>query len=138
MKTDHPAEKLLKRAKLSVTRQRVAVLELFLAVQHPMTPHEVHQELEHREEEPCDPVTVYRVLEALTRKELLTQVPSTDRHSYFCLSDRLQGMHAHQYCPQCRSMRCVESPLPIPSEPKIAHMHVVLSGTCAQCDETSA
>ena len=40
-----PAEKLLKEVNLSLTRQRVAVLELFLKEEHPMTPHEVRERL---------------------------------------------------------------------------------------------
>ena len=71
-----PAEKLLKEVNLSLTRQRVAVLELFLKEEHPMTPHEVRERLE--DQEHVDQVTIYRVLEALARTRLLTQVPSTD------------------------------------------------------------
>ena len=41
-----PAEKLLKEVNLSLTRQRVAVLELFLKEEDPMTPHEVREILE--------------------------------------------------------------------------------------------
>ena len=44
-----PAEKLLKEVNLSLTRQRVAVLELFLKEEHPMTPHEVRKILEEQE-----------------------------------------------------------------------------------------
>ena len=44
-----PAEKLLKEVNLSLTRQRVAVLELFLKEEHPMTPHEVREILEVQE-----------------------------------------------------------------------------------------
>jgi predicted HTH transcriptional regulator len=68
-----PAEKLLKEVNLSLTRQRVAVLELFLKEEHPMTPHEVREILE--DQEHVDQVTIYRVLEALVRTRLLTQVP---------------------------------------------------------------
>ena len=127
-----PAEKLLKEVNLSLTRQRVAVLELFLKEEHPMTPHEVREILE--DQEHVDQVTIYRVLEALVRTRLLTQVPSTDRNSYYCLAERLQGLHAHLYCNLCRRMLCVESPLAAQTE-RGEELHVVLSGTCTQCDQ---
>jgi Fe2+ or Zn2+ uptake regulation protein len=127
-----PAEKLLKEVNLSLTRQRVAVLELFLKEEHPMTPHEVREILE--DQEHVDQVTIYRVLEALVRTRLLTQVPSTDRNSYYCLAERLQGLHAHLYCNLCRRMLCVESPLAAQTE-RSEELHVVLSGTCTQCDQ---
>jgi Fur family ferric uptake transcriptional regulator len=126
------AEKLLKEVNLSQTRQRAAVLELFLREEHPMTPHEVREILE--EQEPVDQVTVYRVLEALVRTRLLTQVPSTDRNSYYCLAERLQGLHAHLYCNLCRRMLCVESPMPAQTE-RGRELHVVLNGTCTKCDQ---
>lgn len=125
------AEQLLKEVHLSVTRPRIAILELFLREEHPMTPHEVREALEALEA--MDQVTVYRVLEALVRTRLLTQVPSTDRNSYYCLAERLQGLHAHLFCNHCRRMRCVESPLAVPL-PQGQELHVVLSGTCPQCD----
>ena len=127
-----PAEKLLKEVNLSLTRQRVAVLELFLREEHPMTPHEVWEIL--KDQEHVDQVTIYRVLEALVRTRLLTQVPSTDRNSYYCLAERLQSLHAHLYCNLCRRMLCVESPLSAQTERK-EELHVVLSGTCTQCDQ---
>ena len=127
-----PAEKLLKEVNLSLTRRRVAVLELFLKEEHPMTPHEVREILEDQEQ--VDQVTIYRVLEALVRTRLLTQVPSTDRNSYYCLAERLQCLHAHLYCNLCRRMLCVESPLAAQTQ-RGEELHVVLSGTCTQCDQ---
>ena len=127
-----PAEKLLKEVNLSLTRQRLAVLELFLKEEHPMTPHEVREILD--DQEHVDQVTIYRVLEALVRTRILTQVPSTDRNSYFCLAERLHGLHAHLYCNLCRRMLCVESPVSAGTE-RGKELHVVLSGTCTRCDQ---
>jgi len=127
-----PAEKLLKEVNLSLTRQRLAVLELFLKEKHPMTPHEVREILD--DQEHVDQVTIYRVLEALVRTRILTQVPSTDRNSYFCLAERLHGFHAHLYCNLCRRMLCVESSVSAGTE-RGKELHVVLSGTCTRCDQ---
>ena len=127
------AEKLLKEVNLSITRQRLAVLELFLKEEHPMTPHEVREILD--DQEHVDQVTIYRVLEALVRTRILTQVPSTDRNSYFCLAERLHGLHAHLYCNLCHRMLCVESPVSAGTTERGKELHVVLSGTCTRCDE---
>ena len=128
-----PAEKLLKEVNLSLTRQRLAVLELFLKEEHPMTPHEVREILD--DQEHVDQVTIYRVLEALVRTRILTQVPSTDRNSYYCLAERLYGLHAHLYCNLCHRMLCVESPVSAGTTERGKELHVVLSGTCTRCDE---
>ena len=127
-----PAEKLLKEVNLSLTRQRLAVLELFLKEEHPMTPHEVRETLD--DQERFDQVTIYRLLEALVKTRILTQVPSTDRNSYYCLAERLHAFHAHLYCSLCRRMLCVESPVSVGPE-RGKELHIVLSGTCTQCDQ---
>jgi len=140
---DVPA--LLRKAGLSPTRNRLVVLSILTAASTPLSAKEIIQTLEDRPGAAMNRVTIYRILEALVERCVLTRLACPDRVDRFCLGETpLHPEHAHFYCQRCGSLRCL-GPERVPTEivrrkaaqdpccGRIEATQVLLAGICTAC-----
>ena len=101
-------EKTLARWKKTghrMTKNRAAVLELFLTEEHPIAADEIQKKLK-RKRITSNLSTIYRELEFLTNEEVIHEVKLQDKKRLFELS--FKKHHHHLYCLKCESIEEVE------------------------------
>jgi Fur family ferric uptake transcriptional regulator len=133
------AESLVQRTGARVTRQRVAVLAVLLAAPRALTHHEVEKRA-HRGLG-MDRVTVYRVLEWLTARNLAHRIAGDDRVWRFnAAEDEAEGGHAHAHfkCNGCGEVTCLDGvraarSIRLPSGYHPQEVDLTVKGLCVEC-----
>ena len=131
-------QKILRASKLRGTAARLAVFEVLLDADKPLSPIEIH-ELAGRKP---DLASVYRALEAFMKIELVKLVPRGFK-PFYELGDAFEPHHHHVVCEKCGKIVAV-------SDDKIERIvrkvtiesgmtpttHVIeLYGICAKCNK---
>lgn len=136
------AEESIRRTGSRVTSARVHVLATLLEAGRALSHHEVEQAL--ARQGPVDRVTVYRVLEWLTRNELAHKIAGDDRVWRFNAgSDAHSGQHAHFTCKQCHRVLCLDD-IPVDFRPRLPggysgeQIEVNVKGVCDDCGPRAA
>lgn len=127
---------ILHQRGLKATAPRLQIMQVLQQVDHPLTPTMVYTLVKEQFESAPDPVSIYRVLEELQKRQIIVNIPSTGRNSFYCLTGR-ESIHAHGYCGNCEQMRClpqVEAPV-IQSSFAGQQVHVVAEGLCENCTQ---
>lgn len=131
------AEESIRRTGSRVTSARVQVLATLLEADRALSHHEVEQAL--ARQRPVDRVTVYRVLEWLTRNELAHKISGDDRIWRFNAgADAHTSQHAHFTCKQCRRVLCLDD-IPADFRPRLPggysgeEVEVNVKGVCDDC-----
>ena len=89
----------LRRSGYKLTPQRLAIINVISSTHDHLTPHAIYERVK-REYPAIGLVTVYRVLDMLTKLELLCRVHAENRcRSY--LMRRPTGHHHHIVCSKC-------------------------------------
>lgn len=132
-------EQILQEHQLKKTPIRVAVLELFLEVNHGLSPAEINKQLATSH----DRVTIYRTLNKFEEKGMLHRVPDADSGlryalcSQHCPDEAHLDYHAHFICRQCQNTFCLENvAVPSTSFPKhvqVEEVQYTLTGLCEGC-----
>ncbi len=133
------AEALVQRTGARVTRQRVEVLAVLLAAPRALTHHEV-EKLVNRGVG-MDRVTVYRVLEWLTSRDLAHKIAGDDRVWRFNAADDEPGhghAHAHFKCNGCGEVICLDEvkaarSVRLPSGYRPLAVELTVKGLCIEC-----
>lgn len=133
-----PVNAILKKNQLSVTEPRKKILELFLNSQGALA----HADIEKKNRENFDRVTVYRTLQLFLNKGIIHSIPSADNAIRYalckeCTEDHHHDDHIHFLCRECGNTICLEDvhipsvvlPLGFRSE----RIEMVVSGTCKDC-----
>jgi Fur family ferric uptake transcriptional regulator len=135
---DHPA--LLRTAGLAPTRNRLAVLAVLTRSHAPLTTREVLDGLDASAGSAMNRVTVYRIMELLAQKGVLTRLACPDRVDRYCLGvSPLHPSHAHFFCQNCGEMRCLRPDsvrLETDQDASLGQVEgaqVLLAGTCSRC-----
>jgi Fur family transcriptional regulator, ferric uptake regulator len=134
--TENQFEEVLHNAELKITRSRMEVLRLFYKIKKPVTHHYVMDNLPL--EENWDRVTIYRTLSEFSEKNILRQLISSDRLSYFELKKE-NHYHGHFVCNQCGSIECLNEKIITvsfkieDSKYKIDSYEILLTGICGDC-----
>lgn len=135
---DSPA--LLRTAGLSPTRNRLAVLTVLTRSPAPLTTRDILDGLDASAGSSMNRVTVYRILELLTHKGVLTRLACPDRVDRYCLgASPLHPDHAHFYCQSCGNMRCLQPDcvrLETARDASLGQVEiaqVLLAGICPAC-----
>lgn len=131
---------LLRKAGLEPTPNRLAVLAVLTRSGSPMAAREVGESLDTLPGAAMNRVTVYRILELLAARGVLTRLACPDRVDRYCLgASPLHPGHAHFFCQSCGDMRCLR-PDCVRLEAdqdascgRIEMAQVLLAGTCASC-----
>lgn len=130
------SETLIRATGARVTRARMRVLATLLAAERALTHHEVEERLGRMHD--IDRVTVYRVLDWLTHRQLAHKIAGDDRIWRFNAREHEEHHHAHFSCTECGTVVCLGAmgvrPSPrLPAGFRTGHVEVTVKGTCASC-----
>lgn len=131
------ADTRLRRIRARVTRARVAVLAALLAAERALTHREVERRI--RRNLGIDRVTIYRVLEWLTARDLAHKISDDDRVWRFIAAREERGRrHAHFKCSRCGGVTCLDGAaavrsVPVPSGFRSQEIELTVKGLCAGC-----
>ncbi|MCE2948638.1 MAG: Fur family transcriptional regulator [bacterium] len=129
------AEQLIRATGARVTQGRILVLEVLQAAGRALT----HHEIEAAVAGPLDRVTVYRVLDWLTREQIAHKIPGDDRVWRFTIAGQKQAHHhAHFQCTDCSQVICLDD-VPSTLRPRLpagyrsVGVEVTVKGQCKAC-----
>lgn len=88
-----------------MTKNRIALLELFLNEEHPLSAEEIQKKLK-RKRVTADPSTIYRELDFLAQETVIQEVKLHSKKRFFELS--FKSHHHHLVCLNCESIEEVE------------------------------
>lgn len=131
------AEDLIRHTGARVTTARVQVLAALLKAGRALTHHEIESLLNRAYA--IDRVTVYRVLEWLTRQRLAHKISGDDRVWRFNVADEEHaGQHAHFKCNCCSRVFCLKDmgnsySVKLPSGYRAQQLELTVKGLCAEC-----
>ncbi|MEW6352692.1 MAG: transcriptional repressor [Pseudomonadota bacterium] len=131
------AEDMIRHTGARVTTARVQVLAALLEAGRALTHHEIESRLGRAHA--IDRVTVYRVLEWLTRQRLAHKIPGDDRVWRFNVADEEHaGQHAHFKCNCCCRVFCLKDTggscsVKLPPGYSAQRFELTVKGLCAQC-----
>lgn len=137
MKSCDLAKQLVRQTGARVTRPRIQVLAALLQAQRALTHHDIERRL--RRARGIDRVTIYRVLEWLTRQGLAHRVVLGERSWRFdAVLPRRAHRHAHFQCGHCGTVECLEG---VEEPPKVTlpqgyrgdDIELTVKGACARC-----
>jgi len=132
--------RLLRRAELRVTPQRVLLLEIIRDSAGHLDADEIYSLARDRHPR-ISLSTVYRTLSLLKEVGLVRELDFDEEHHHYELCDTGEGKHYHLYCLGCGNVIEFESPLVKELQEHLAQEHdfeimdcqVVVSGYCARC-----
>ncbi len=130
---DSRAVELLREASTRVTVGRIAILELLLRCKDPLSAAEVHEALDVRAP---DRVTIYRSLEALAERGLISIVVATDRIRRYVIRRTSGEARVRFRCSVCKGITVLPAVLPeLPalSNCSIERQTLNVAGVCSGC-----
>lgn len=130
---------ILKNANLRQTHPRLAILEVLMEADGPITQQQITDSLS---ESAPDKVTIYRVLKCLMEKEIVHKAFVKKRTAFFELAHNCSKTqcHPHFTCTSCGKTFCIKNakiPLAEINEEGfiITHQKVALEGLCPECNK---
>ena len=98
--------RLMDRAGLGPTSNRLRVMEVIGSTSGPVKAQEIHRIVNRTH--PINRVTVYRILDLLVEKGLVDRISGGGRSFYYGLApNENHAAHPHFYCTRCGSMQCL-------------------------------
>jgi len=134
----------LKDAKLSRTPQRVAVLNILIRSDRPVSAGNILKMMDDRQK--INKVTVHRILSCFKKRGIIRKIPTGNGTNYYEMACHHSPVHAHFYCTSCRIMTCLE-PLTIsqtwnwlarPHNFTIEGINVIITGLCENCQKAKS
>lgn len=133
-------EEVLNAHKISVTKIRKEVLNLFIDKDYALSHHEVMDLLP----EPFDRVTIYRTLHKFEESGILHKVNDESGTGKFALCHDCDDkghndQHIHFHCHHCGKIFCLDDPtiasFNLPKGFKLNDVSIDLKGVCNQCSD---
>ncbi len=132
---------VLKDAKLSRTSQRVAVLDMLINAERPLTVIQIFRNINFHQK--IHKVTIYRILSSFVAKDIARGIPTDEGINYYEMACRHNPVHAHFYCKSCKKMFCLD---PATSSRaielfadlngfKIEALSLNITGVCSNCNK---
>jgi Fur family ferric uptake transcriptional regulator len=127
---------------LRPTTVRLAVLEILGASPRALRAQEILEALQTRRR--VNKVTVYRILEDFTRREMVRRLSLEGRVCHYELACEHHPPHPHFQCQACREIQCL-APVPLarmwselqgPVGNRADHIEIRVEGLCHKCRET--
>jgi Fur family transcriptional regulator, ferric uptake regulator len=127
-------EEVLKQHQLRITKQRIEVLRYYMNSTRAIS----HNELESHFDGTIDRVSIYRILHAFTKANILCKiVDSIGKTSY--VTENIKHSNSHFKCNSCNSVielpELPESYLTKLPELNIQHLQLLAEGTCKNCSD---
>jgi Fur family ferric uptake transcriptional regulator len=135
------AAETLREAGLSQTSQRMAVLEIIIKADGPLSVSEILNRTE--PEQKINKVTVYRILSSFNERRIIRELPTDQGMNLYEMACPHNPIHPHFYCKTCRMISCL-SPLTLSQAMdwfvganafRIDDVNVSISGVCGRCRE---
>lgn len=130
---------ILKHNQLSITDNRLSILELFQKSSKALS----HADIERLSEKHFDRVTIYRTLQTFVDKGIIHTIPTADNSIIYalcketCSEGRHHDDHVHFLCEQCGTTYCLDNiTIPQVNVPKGFTVHqtnVLVNGVCRNC-----
>ncbi len=128
---------VLQRTGLKRTPGRIAIIDLLMAAEHPLSQQEIANRLQKGS---LNGVSIYRSLDAFLKAGIVHRVESGDRTWRFaiCGCDTRGHCHPHFICKQCGKVECLSGhKLPEIGEMQAGYVveeqEVYIRGRCAGC-----
>jgi Fur family ferric uptake transcriptional regulator len=126
---------ILKRYHISITRPRLAILEVFLQANEALT---YDYFLNHPFLQ-LNRVTIYRVLNLFSDKNIIHRIPATDNINRYLLQEASTIVHSNFMCTKCKKiipLETVVSPkVKMPKDYIQQNVEVIIGGLCASCNK---
>jgi Fe2+ or Zn2+ uptake regulation protein len=135
---EHKARDVLRKARLRITSCRVALLNLLIRSNEPLTQKDLMASLEQRG---FNRVTIYRALQAFLEAAIVHRIVTEDRVWRFAITHCGHHGHCHPHftCSRCGKIQCLEQTA-IPKVPVKGHrieaQAMYLWGVCPSCSGT--
>jgi Fur family ferric uptake transcriptional regulator len=132
----------LRKASISKTSQRLAVLDILIKSAKPLSANTIRQSL--KTKATIDKVTVYRILSLFKKNGIVREIASTGSANYFEMVSKDNPIHPHFNCRNCGEFTCMETKL-FQRMPElvlskdnysIEHIEINVSGLCSDCYNT--
>jgi len=132
----------LRKAGISKTSQRLAVLNILFAATKPLSANAIRQSLKTKTS--IDKVTVYRILSIFKERGIIREIASAGGVGYFEMITSENHLHPHFSCRNCGTLTCM-APQPFIKMPdlilskdnySIEHIEINVSGLCSYCRDT--
>ena len=133
----------LRKAGLSQTTQRMAVLTVMIQADGPLGAGEILKRTD--PEQRINKVTVYRILSSFKENGIIRELPTDQGVNLYEMACLHNPIHPHFYCKTCRTMSCLP-PLRLSQSQdlfagsnafRIDDVHVHVNGECRHCRERS-
>ncbi len=134
---DQIAREILKEHGLKQTAGRLALLEVLLNADAPLSHKEIYSALGSTN---YDPVSVYRSLETFAEAGFVHQIEDQQRSRLFalCICEEGSHCHPHFFCRKCGKCECLKE-YKIPAIAELGNSYIVeeqryyLKGICTRC-----
>ena len=135
LSNDEKIEKSLRDNHLKITKTRVAVFNILLSSNKPLSHSEIMEKLD--SEKAWDRVTIYRTLSEFEEKKIIKSLLSKERTTFFEIIDTLKE-HAHITCEICGKMECLidemfHFAIKKVGEYQIRSVEILVKGICRNC-----
>jgi len=130
---------ILKHSQLSVTDNRLKILEMFSANDKALS----HADIERLSGKHFDRVTIYRTLQTFVDKGIIHTIPTADNSIMYalckeaCSEGHHHDDHVHFLCDICGTTYCLDNvTMPDVNVPKGFSVHqtnVLINGICKNC-----
>ncbi len=133
------AQEILKQYQLKRTSCREGIIDVVKAANEALSESEIKEQLQGN----YDRTTFYRSFKTLEECHILHKIVIDNHWVKYALNNDIthRQEHAHFYCKQCHSVRCMEStPTPQYALPKgfsKDEIEVIIKGICANCKALS-
>jgi Fe2+ or Zn2+ uptake regulation protein len=134
----------LKDAGLNKTPQRVAVLNILIHSDRPISAGDILRMTTNQEK--INKVTVHRILSCFKKRGIIREIPTGDGTNYYEMACHHSPVHAHFYCTSCKTLTCLE-PLTVsqtwnwlakPHNFTIEGINVSITGLCKNCQKAQS
>ncbi|MFW6113121.1 MAG: Fur family transcriptional regulator [Thermodesulfobacteriota bacterium] len=133
---------ILVQRRVRPTPLRLGVLETLSSEDRAWQAREILDAI--RARRPVNKVSVYRILDDLTRLGLVRKLTSEGAAAHYELACEHHPPHPHFQCQACKEVQCLE-PVPLdhiwreikgPRENRADHLEIRVAGLCSKCRKT--
>ena len=102
-----------------------------------------HLEIQKINQESCDRVTIYRILDRLVAEDAIHKIATSDGTIKYASchhphdTDHHTHNHVHFSCEKCHSVTCLENVVPsftLPENYSVKEVNFTLTGLCPNCE----
>jgi Fur family ferric uptake transcriptional regulator len=124
---------ILRQYRISITKPRMAMLEVFLRSNEALT----YDYFLTNTSPQLNRVTIFRVLNLFTNKNIIDRIPVTDNISRYLLHKASTSAHSNFMCSKCKKIIPLETIIPpkvkLPDGCVQQNIQIIIGGLCNSC-----